>query len=224
MPDTTTLHQAPANGDATVLRLLRVDASARYSDSVSRRLLDRFEDQLRRRHSRVITTIRDVARGLPFVDADWVAANFTAPDQRSDAQRTRLAQSDALVAELKAANVVVIGVPVYNFGIPASLKAWVDLVARAGLTFRYTSDGPEGLMTDKKAYLVVASGGVAVGSEADFASRYLRHMLGFLGITDVEVIGADQLALDAEAAVAGAETRIGEQVRSLVETCPVEAG
>ncbi|MEJ2346267.1 MAG: NAD(P)H-dependent oxidoreductase [Gammaproteobacteria bacterium] len=223
MPNTTASRPNAATGDAAVLRLLRVDASARYGDSVSRRLLDRFEEQLRGHHGRVETTVRDVARGLPFVDADWVAANFTAPDQRSETQRARLAQSDALVAELQAADVVVIGVPVYNFSIPASLKAWVDLVARAGLTFRYTSDGPEGLLKAKKAYLVVASGGVAVGSEADFASRYLRHMLGFLGITDVEVIGADQLALDAEAAVAGAETRISEQVRSLVETCPTEA-
>lgn len=222
MSNTTASRPNAATGDAA-LRLLRLDASARYGDSVSRRLLDRFEDQLRQHHDRVETTVRDVARGLPFVDADWVAANFTAPGQRSATQRAHLAQSDALVAELQAADVVVIGVPVYNFGIPASLKAWIDLVARAGLTFRYTSDGPQGLVTGKKAYLVVASGGVAVGSEVDFASRYLRHMLGFLGITDVEIIGADQLALDAEASVAGAETRITEQVRSLIETCPTEA-
>jgi len=90
------------------------------------------------------------------------------------------------------ADVLVIGVPIYNFGIPAALKAWVDMVARARLTFRYTEQGPEGLLRVKRAYLVVASGGTAAGSAVDFATGYLRHVLGFLGIDDVEIIAADR--------------------------------
>ena len=98
-----------------------------------------------------------------------------------------------LIAELKAADVVVIGAPIYNFGIPAALKAWVDMIARARKTFRYTSEGPEGLLKGKKAYVVIASGGMPVDSDMDFATPYLRQVLGFIGITDVEVIAADAL-------------------------------
>jgi FMN-dependent NADH-azoreductase len=119
-------------------------------------------------------------------------------DQRSAAQRAALAESDALVAELAAADLLVIGVPIYNFGVPAALKAWVDMVARARLTFRYTENGPEGLLRGKRAYLVVASGGTAVGSEIDFATGYLRHVLGFLGIEDVQIIAADRGSLRGE--------------------------
>jgi FMN-dependent NADH-azoreductase len=129
----------------------------------------------------------------------WVGANFTDDADRSDEQKALLASSDELIAELEAANTIVIGVPVYNFAIPAALKAWVDLIARARRTFRYTEAGPEGLLTDKKAYLVVASGGVPVGSDYDFATGYLRHVLGFVGITDVTIIAADQQMMDGEA-------------------------
>jgi FMN-dependent NADH-azoreductase len=122
-----------------------------------------------------------------------VDANFTAPDQRNALQRAALVESDALVAELMATDVLVIGVPIYNFGIPAKLKAWVDMVARARVTFRYTEDGPVGLLRGKRAYFVVASGGTAVGSAIDFATGYLRHVLGFLGIDDVEIVAADRV-------------------------------
>ena len=140
----------------------------------------------------VSMTRRDVAQGLPFVDADWVAANLTDPDARDAAQRETLAGSDALVEEAQAADVWVIATPVYNFGVPASLKAWVDQIARARLTFRYTEQGPQGLLQNKKIYILVATGGTQVGSEIDFATPWLRFVLGFLGITDVEVIAADR--------------------------------
>jgi len=176
--------------------VLRVDASGRRGASVTRALTRAVVDALAARHT------RDVAPGLPVVDEGWIAANFTAPEQRSASQRARLAGSDALVAELQAADAIVIGVPIYNFGVPAALKAWVDQVARARLTFRYTDTGPVGLLTGKKAYLVVASGGVPVGSAADFATPYMRHVLGFLGIHDVEVIEAGRLNVDGSAAAA----------------------
>jgi FMN-dependent NADH-azoreductase len=143
---------------------------------------------------------RDLALTPPaLLTEGWVGANFTDDADRSDEQKALLAGSDELIAELEAANTIVIGVPVYNFAIPASLKAWVDLIARARRTFRYTESGPEGLLKDKKAYLVVASGGVPVGSDYDFATGYLRHVLGFVGITDVTIIAADQQMMDGEA-------------------------
>lgn len=194
------------------LRVLRVDASGRRQDSITRQLLDTLLERLAARHRALAVTVRDVSTGLPTVDSAWIAANFTAPETRSAEQQASLAQSDALVAELMNAEVLVIGVPVYNFGVPAALKAWVDLVARAGVTFRYTDEGPMGLLGGRKAYLVLASGGVPLGSAADFASRYMRHVLGFLGITDVEVLGADQLARDAAGALDRAQRQIDAAV------------
>jgi FMN-dependent NADH-azoreductase len=192
--------------------LLHIDASSRYQDSVSRRLSARLVETWRATRTAAVVRQRDVTVGLPFVDADWIAANFTPPGQRSDAQRRTLAQSDALVEELTAADVVVIGTPVYNFSIPASLKAWVDQVARVGRTFRYTENGPVGLLEGKQAYVVIATGGTPVGSDIDFASTYLRHVLGFIGIEDVTVIGADRLMQDADAALAEAERQITQAV------------
>ena len=185
--------------------VLRIDASARRDGSVTRDLAERLVDRLGA--DRVIS--RDLAETpLPQIDGDWIGANFTPADQRDDAQRARLAQSDSLVAELQAADTVVIGLPIYNFGVPAALKAWIDLVARAGVTFRYSAEGPQGLLTGKRAIVVVASGGTPVGSEIDFASGYVRHVLGFLGITDVTFVQADRMALDPEATRAAAEAQI----------------
>ena len=122
----------------TQLRVLRVDASARAEGSVTRLLADLLVQDLAERVSGLSVTRRDVAQGLPFVDTAWVGANFTDPDTRSAAQRQTLAGSDALVAEVMEADVIVIGAPIYNFGVPATLKAWIDQIARARLTFRYT--------------------------------------------------------------------------------------
>ena len=127
------------------LTILKINASARKSDSVTRDLAEQVVADLAQAND-VRTIDRDVSIGLPVIDETWVAANFTAPAERTPAQRETLALSDSLVAELKSADVVVIGVPIYNFGVPASLKAWVDLVARARETFRYTETGPVGLL------------------------------------------------------------------------------
>lgn len=182
------------------LRILRVDSSARADASTTRQLADELVARLREQHRLVDVTVRDLARTPPpQLDADWVAANFTASEARTPAQHAALALSDEFIAELQAADVVVIGVPVYNFGIPAALKAWIDLVARARVTFRYSEHGPEGLLKGKCAYLVFASGGVALGSATDFASGYMRHVLGFLGIEEIEIIAADRTALRQDA-------------------------
>ncbi len=186
------MQAAPSRTIEQPLRVLRVDASARVEGSITRQLADRLLEGLAARVDGVSVIRRDVAQGLPFVDADWVAANFTDPDARSVAQRETLAGSDALVEEVKAADVWVIATPIYNFGVPASLKAWIDLIARARATFRYTEQGPQGLLANKKVYILTATGGTEVGSAIDFATPWLKFVLGFLGVTDVEVIAADR--------------------------------
>ena len=200
----------------TPLKVLEVSASGRNEGSVSRMLSADLLGALEERHGTIELTRRDLNRALPFVDEAWIAANFTALEERSAEQRAVLAASDALVAELKAADVLVIGAPIYNFGVPAALKAWIDMVARARLTFRYTANGPKGLLEGKKAYVVIASGGVPVDSAVDFATPYLRHTLAFLGITDVDVIAADQLNSRVEESIDAARVRIAE----LIHTAP----
>lgn len=192
----STTHDPVQRHARSPLQVLRVDASARYADSVSRALATEVVRSLQRRVPEAHIAIRDLAaEPLPYVDQDWIEAAYTAPEARSRGKQHALAVSDRLVAELHAADVLVIGAPVYNFGVPAALKAWVDLVARAGVTFRYTEHGPQGLLNGKRAYVAMASGGVALGSAVDFASGYLRHVLGFLGIADVHFVAADQLML-----------------------------
>lgn len=186
--------------------VLHIDSSARLTGSTTRDLTKRIVDRLN------ADTIlrRDLTSALPQIDENWVNANFTPADQRSPEQQDRLALSDQLVQELMAADTIVIGTPVYNFSVPASLKAWVDLVARAGLTFKYTENGPQGLLEGKRAIIAVASGGTKVGSEIDFASGYLQHIMGFIGITDVEIVAADQLMIDAEGALAAAASAVDQ--------------
>lgn len=188
--------------------ILRIDASARRQGSVSRDLTDSIIDRFGP-DTRVLT--RDLATPPPLIDEDWIGANFTPAPDRTPAQKEKLAISDELVAELQAADTLVIGLPIYNFSVPAAMKAWIDQVARAGLTFRYTADGPQGLLSGKRAIVAVASGGTEAGSEIDFATGYLRHVLGFIGITDVVFVKADRLMIDAEATLKSA----AEQVEAL---------
>lgn len=173
--------------------ILHINSSGRNEGSVTRDISGQLVQQLQHREGLEINHV-DLAEGLPFVDEQWIAANFTDPDERSDRQKAKLALSDSLVADLQEASHIVIASPIYNFSVPAVLKAWIDMVARARVTFRYTENGPEGLLKGKKAYLVVASGGVPLGSDMDYASTYLRHVMGFLGIDDVTLVNANELA------------------------------
>ncbi|MEL6678201.1 MAG: NAD(P)H-dependent oxidoreductase [Pseudomonadota bacterium] len=175
----TLLIQSSARREASVTRALAADLAAGLGAPVVE---------------------RDVADGVAFVDEGWIGASFTPEAERSAAQKARLAGSDALVAEVMAADTLVIGVPIYNFGVPASLKAWIDQIARAKVTFEYTPDGPRGLLRGKRAFIVVASGGTEAESAVDFATPYLRHVLGFIGISDVTVIRADRAMVRGEAA------------------------
>ncbi|HEY9814798.1 MAG TPA: NAD(P)H-dependent oxidoreductase [Candidatus Obscuribacterales bacterium] len=185
-------------------KVLRIDASARRDGSVTRELADRIIAKL----GSIEVTTRDLLDGVPLIDESWVGANFTPEADRTPQQIESLAYSDQLIREVMDADTLVIGVPIYDFGVPAALKAWVDLVARAGVTFAYTETGPVGLLNNKRAVLAVASGGVASGSEVDFATNYMRHVLGFIGIVNVDVIAADQLMIDAETSLRGAHDAV----------------
>lgn len=185
------------------MTILHIDSSARTQGSVTRDLTTHIVSKL---GDDVIR--RDLTEALPQITEAWVDANFTSVEDRDTAQRDTLALSDSLVDELKAADTIVIGTPIYNFGIPTALKAWIDLIARAGLTFKYSETGPVGLLDGKRAIIAVATGGTAVGSEIDFATGYLKHVLGFIGISDVEVIAADRVMAKGEDAIKDAKAEI----------------
>ncbi|MEO9573179.1 MAG: NAD(P)H-dependent oxidoreductase [Tateyamaria sp.] len=182
---------------------LHIDSSARFQGSVTRDLSAQIVSKFAG-----LVIRRDLSEALPQITENWVNANFTPADQRDATQIDTLALSDQLVGELKEAETIVIGVPVYNFGIPAALKAWVDLVARAGVTFKYSESGPVGLLEGKRVILAVATGGTPVGSEIDFATGYMKHVLGFIGITNVQIIAADRVMAQGEEAIAGAKADI----------------
>ncbi|MEM6384629.1 MAG: NAD(P)H-dependent oxidoreductase [Pseudomonadota bacterium] len=183
--------------------ILRIDSSPRRSGSVTRDLNDKVVERFKS-HGETVVTYRDLADPLPLLSEDWIAANFTEAANRSDMQKEALRLSDSLIAELRAADVLVIGLPIYNFGVPGALKAWIDLIARARETFRYGENGPVGLLSGKRAIVTVASGGTEVGSSIDFASGYVKHVLGFIGITDVVFVNADRMMVDADASLTNA--------------------
>ncbi len=189
--------------------LLHISASIQGDTSVSRSLSTALAHALGKKSGGDIIERDLSANDLPLIDGARFAANGTAPEDRTDAQSELAAIADTLISELQQADTIVLGVPIYNFGAPASLKVWADLVARAGTTFKYTPEGPVGLLTGKKAYITVASGGTRVDSDTDFMTPWLRHFLGFIGITDVEVIEASALmAGDADEKVSAAKARI----------------
>ncbi|MFK8183283.1 MAG: FMN-dependent NADH-azoreductase [Phormidesmis sp.] len=175
------------------MKVLRIDASARYENSVSRQLTDELITRIQAQTPDTEVVVRDLAQGLPLLTEEMVVAYNTPAEERTAEQAELLSVSDALVAELKAADQIVIGCPIYNFSVPAAMKAYIDLVARAGLTFSYSSEGPVGLLSDRPVYLIITSGGTPVGSDIDFTSGYLKHVLSFIGIHNVEIMAADSL-------------------------------
>ena len=178
------------------MKILRVDSSAKTENSESRRLTDRIIDGLKTNGKSLEVTVRDLNESLPQVNTAWIEANNTASDDQTDEHKKTLALSNTLVGEIEAADTLIIGVALYNFSITASLKLWIDLVCRARKTFAYVDGSPKGLMTGKKAIICFASGGTPFESNIDFASGYLRHILGFIGITDVTFISADKHFMD----------------------------
>ncbi|MFO1198547.1 MAG: NAD(P)H-dependent oxidoreductase [Burkholderiaceae bacterium] len=198
------------------MNILQVNASARREGSVSTRLADGIVARLRAAHPGAALTVRDLAvTPHPVLDEAALGALFTPAGERTPEQAARVALDDALIAEVQEHDAIVIGVPMYNFGVPVQLKTWIDAIARAGVTFRYTEKGPEGLLTGKTVYLVLARGGMYRDSGTDTQVPYLKTALGFLGLTDLRFIYAEGLAMGPEAAakgIASAEREILEAV------------
>lgn len=186
------------------MNILQINASARREGANSTRLADAVVDRLKAAHPDARVTLRDLAVTThPMLDEAALGALFTPADQRTPEQAARAALDDALIDEIQAHDIVVLGVPMYNFGIPAQLKNWIDAIARAGVTFRYTETGPEGLLKGKKVYLALARGGLYRDTDKDAQVPYLKNVLGFLGMTDLSFIYAEGLNMGPEAAAKG---------------------
>ena len=183
------------------MRILQVNSSARREGSQSTLLASAIVAQLRANEPGAAVTVRDLAHTPhPELDESTLQALFTPAEKHTQEQAARVAQDDTLIAEIQAADIVVLGVPMYNFGVPAQLKNWIDAVTRAKVTFRYTASGPEGLLSGKKVYVALTRGGKYRNTPADTQVPYLRMVLGFLGMTDVQFVYAEGLAMGTEAA------------------------
>ncbi|BAL24906.1 NAD(P)H dehydrogenase [Azoarcus sp. KH32C] len=197
-----------------IMKILQINASARSAGANSTRLADAVTARLKAQNPEAVVELRDLAANPhPVLDEPALGALFTPVEQRTPEQAARVALDDALIAQVQSVDAIVLGVPMYNFGVPVQLKTWIDAIARAGVTFRYTANGPEGLLKGKKVYVALARGGLYRDTPADSQVPYLRSVLGFLGMTDVEFIYAEGLAMGAESAskaFAEAEARIEE--------------
>lgn len=198
------------------MRILQINASARREASHSSRMADTIVAELRQKYPEAEVMRRDLARDpVPMLDEGALEALFTPAAERTPEQTARVAIDDRVIAEVQAADVLVLGVPMYNFGVPVQLKAWIDALARAGVTFRYTAQGSEGLLRGKKVYVALARGGLYRGTESDSQVPYLKTVLGFLGMSEVTFVYAEGLALGAESearAIAAAQAEIAAVV------------
>ncbi len=198
------------------MKILQINASARSAGANSTRLADTITARLQAQNPAAVVELRDLASNPhPVLDEAALGALFTPAEQRTAEQAARVALDDALIAQVQSVDVIVLGVPMYNFGVPVQLKTWLDAIARAGVTFHYTENGPEGLLKGKKVYVALARGGMYRDTPADSQVPYLKTILGFLGLTDVEFVYAEGLAMGAEGAdkaFAAAEAQIGELI------------
>ena len=194
------------------MNILQINSSARTDGSRSTQLATSVVARLHAADPAAALVVRDLGRAPhPALDEAALQALFAPPEARTPDQAARVALDDALIAELKAADVVVIGVPMYNFGVPAQLKHWIDAIARARVTFAYTEQGPVGLLTGKTVYVALTRGGLYRDTAADTQVPYLKMVLGFLGMTDVRFVYAEGLAMGEQAearALEGAEAQI----------------
>lgn len=176
--------------------LLQIKSSLFSTDGQSSRLADRYVGAWHAAHPDGHVIVRDLAREpVPHLDAERFGAFLARPEQRTDGQRAVVAYSDALIDELRQATEIALAVPLYNLGIPSTLKAYFDHVARAGVTFRYTDQGPIGLLAGRKVIVFAARGGTYAGTPRDTQTGYLRNFLAFIGLTDVEFVYAEGLAI-----------------------------
>jgi len=192
-------------------KILKVSASVQGDDSLSRSLAQEFLSLPSvARHVESIVE-RDVSKNdIALLTAPHVGVFYTPKEERSAEQHTLLEQSDALIEELKQTNTLVIATPMYNFGVPASLKAWIDMICRVGETFQYTENGPKGLLNIDTLYLFVATGGAPIDSPVDFVTPYLKQIASFIGVKHVEVIAADATNKDRDVAIKKAQAKMSE--------------
>ncbi|MEO8441466.1 MAG: FMN-dependent NADH-azoreductase [Betaproteobacteria bacterium] len=194
--------------------LLQINTSLFSDAGTSSVLANEFVAGWKKRNPAATITTRDLAKEpVPHLTAERFQAFITKPEERTAGQRAEAGYSDALIDELKRADVIVLGVPMYNFDVPSTLKAYFDHVARAGITFRYTEQGPVGQLTGKKVYVFASRGGIYAGKPHDTQTAYLTNFLGLLGITDIEFVYAEGLAISAaskEASVARAQQAVAQ--------------
>jgi FMN-dependent NADH-azoreductase len=197
------------------MNILQINSSVQRENSHSTRIANAITARLRGWNPDAEVTVRDLGSNpLPVLDPDAVTALFTPAGKRTPTQVARVAQYDVVIAELQAADVLVLGVPMYNLGIPSQLKSWVDAIFRAGVTFRYTATGPEGLVKGKKVYVGFSRGGIYRDTAFDTQTPYLRVLLGFLGMTDVQLVYGEGFAMGEEA-VRRAEAEVRKQIEAL---------
>jgi FMN-dependent NADH-azoreductase len=189
--------------------ILRLDTSIKGPHSVSRKLTDKIVAHLVEHHPKAKVIDRDTSAELAQIDGAWVGAAYTPTSARTADQSASLALSDTLIAELKSADVIVIGAPIYNFGVTGPLKNWIDQIARVNETFAYTANGPQGLVAHNPRVIVAyTSGGVPMGSAYDLATPYISRVLGFIGITNIEFVAAEGTSVDEAAAIVRADLQI----------------
>jgi FMN-dependent NADH-azoreductase len=202
--------------DEEAMNILQINSSARREASHSTRLASRIVQRLREADPEATLTVHDLdVAPHPVLDEAALGALFTPSARRTPEQAARVALDDALIEQIQAADVVVLGVPMYNFGVPASLKNWIDAISRAGVTFRYTGKGPEGLLNGKKVYVALTRGGLYRNTPADTQVPYLKTVFAFLGLVDVHFVYAEGLAMGSNAeqtAIASAYEQIEEAV------------
>ena len=196
--------------------ILQLNASILSDNGQSSRLANEFVAALRKEEPDAKLILRDLARDpVPHLDADRFGAFIAKPEARTLKQDAFVAYSDGLIGELKQADIIVLGLPMYNFGVPSTLKAYFDHVARAGVTFNYTATGPVGLLTGKKVYIFATRGGMYVGTPRDTQTGYVRDFLAFLGMTDVEFVYAEGLAIS-EASKSASLEKARDTLKQLV--------
>lgn len=199
------------------MNILQIDAGLFAEQSVSRNLSKKIVTRLQEQNPGAQVTLRDlIANPINHLDGEIIIAGGTEAAQRSERQQAELAVTEALLDEVFKADVLVIGAPLYNFSIPSQLKAWVDRIAQAGRTFRYTENGPEGLLKGKRAIIASARGGVyseGAAASMEHQESYLKTLLGFIGITDITIIRAEGVNMGDEKraqAISAADEEIAE--------------
>ncbi len=198
------------------MNILQINSSARSSGSESTRMADAIVAKTLASHPGATLVRRDLAvTPHPVLDETTLGALFTPAAQRTPEQSERVALDDALIAEVQAADVIVIGSPMYNFGVTVQLKSWFDAIARAGVTFSYTATGPVGLLSNKKVYVSMARGGFHKEGGNDIQTQHLKTFLGFLGLTDVTFVYAEGMGMGPDA-VAKAQQQANAEIEAVL--------